>query len=389
MATRSPYSRPGTTRVDQETRQAIEAASNSYNRHPDGDREKRVRGGLDYVLDAIRGLLILAVLAFIVLLIDGGRRESEEFYANLAAFKPSVSVRRIEDKLTVAEKMQLEHKDMITTAKVGSATIAFPDGSAVIVQPSTKFEVQLLDYNRGPKRDRSFLLRSGSIFTRISKMFGKKGQTLICTPNAVAAARGTGFSVSFDPSSQTTFVEVIDGKVALRNAGGRIEIRKGQTGTAIGNHPPTLGVLGRPQALATLFTRLAQLDQPVPPIIQFERDALTMANPLLQILALTPHGFSPSDNDWARRAETKKALQLLQQALEAVNGEVPDELNPVSLTELGLNETERQKILNAFAGFSIDRYEKRGQNSYLVQVRSRDSAGSVYVLTETGVDQVN
>ncbi|MBC7808952.1 MAG: hypothetical protein H7145_22695 [Akkermansiaceae bacterium] len=211
---------------------------------------------------------------------------------------------------------------------------------------------------------------------------------MICTPNAVAAARGTGFSVRFDASANSTFVEVIDGRVALRNAGGRIEIGRGQTGIAIGNQPPFLGVVGRPQALTQLFNNLARFDLPQTPLEEFERDALSFLNPVLQTVALTPRGWNIDENDWSRRAATRRGLNLLQQSLEAVTGDVPDSLNPVSLTGLGLDETERTNILDAFAGFAIDRYEKRGQNSYRVLVRSRDSAGTTFQLTETGVEEV-
>ncbi|MBC8137245.1 MAG: FecR domain-containing protein [Fibrella sp.] len=375
-------------RFEQETRLAVAEASQGRVRTKDDERRNRVRGGADYLIDVIRLLLTLAAVALVVALIDGARREYGEFYANLVAFKPQVAVRRNKDKLPVAEKMQLQDKDAISTASNGNATLAFPDGSAIRVEPNTKFEVQLLDYNRGPKRDRSFLLRNGSVFTRISKLFGKRGQTLICTPNAVSAARGTGFSVRFDPSANSTFVEVIDGKVALRNAGGRIEIKKGQTGTAIGNQPPFLGVVGRPQALTQQFNNLARLDPPQTPLEKFERDALGLLNPVLQMVALTPRGWNLAENDWSRRAATRRGLNLLQQSLEAVTGDVPDTLNPVSMSELGLDDVERAKILETFAGFTIDRYEKRGQNSYRVVVRSRDSAGTTFQLTESGVDEV-
>lgn len=375
-------------RVSEETRHAVAEASQGRIRTNKDDRRDRVRGGADYFFDVIRLVLILAAVAFVVALIDGARREHGEFYANLASFKPQVAVRRSKAKLPITEKMQLRNNDAVSTASSGTATVAFPDGSAILIEPDTKFEVRLLDYNRGPKRDRSFLLRSGSVFTRISKLFGKKGQTLICTPNAVSAARGTGFSVTYDPSANTTFVEVIDGIVALRNAGGRIEIKKGQTGTAVGNQPPFLGVLGRPQALTQRFTYLALLDPPQTALDKFERDALHLLNPMLQMVALTPGGWNFGENDWARRAATRRGLNLLQQALEAVAGDVPDTLNPVSMAELGLDETERERITGTFAGFTIDRYEKRGQNSYRVLVRSRDSAGTTFQLTETGVDEI-
>lgn len=374
-------------KISEETRQAVAKASESRARTNADDRRARVRGGADYITDAIRLLLTLAAVAFAIALLDGARREYGEFYASLASFQPQVAVRRSKNKLPVTEKMPLQNKDAVSTAANGTATVAFPDGSAILVQPNTKFEIQLLDYNRGPKRDRSFLLRSGEVFTRISKLFGKKGQTLICTPNAVAAARGTGFSVRFDPSANSTFVEVIDGVVALRNAGGRIEIKKGQTGTATGNQPPFLGNVGRPQALTQRFTSLARLDPPQNPLEKFERDSLSLLNPVLQLVSLTPGGWNFGENDWARRSATRGGLNLLQQSLEALTGDVPDRLNPVSLVELGLEDGEREKILGSFAGFAIDRYEKRGQNSYRILVRSRDSAGTVFQLTESGIEE--
>ena len=381
-----------TNRFEEETRRAIGEASRHHARSrikgDDSTGARGVREGMDHLTDGARFLLGLAAIGLVIALLDGARREYGEFYANLAAFRSPIAVRRAADKLPVTDKMELRNKDAVSTAADGNATVLFPDGSAVFVEPSTRFEVQLLDYNRGPKRDRSFLLRFGSIFTRISKRFGKKGETLICTPNAVAAARGTGFAVRFDPGSGTTFVEVIDGRVALRNAGGRIEISRGQTGTAVGNQPPMFGSVSRTLALQQRFNALARLDNAPSPLENYELVALNFLDPALRLVALNPGGFDMGQSDWARRAATRQALKLVQQSLEAASGDVPDVLNPVTLTELGFKDADRDKILGAFAGYSIDRYEKRGQNLYRVVVRSRDSDGTPFELTETGIRQV-
>ena len=108
-------------RFDEQTRQAIAEASASYDKNKARQRENKVRGAFDYVLDGIRLLLTLAALGVAALLVDGARREWNEYSATLAAFKPQVSVRRgASTKLPVKEAMSLQNRDAITTAATGT-----------------------------------------------------------------------------------------------------------------------------------------------------------------------------------------------------------------------------------------------------------------------------
>src|SRR5205823_5291823 len=118
--------------------------------------------------------------------------------------------------------------DVIRTGADSTATLVFPDGSAVQVEPNTEFQVRLLDYARGGERDRSFMVRSGSIVAHVSKFFGGQSRATMCTPTTVAAVRGTGFRVQYDPQRKETFVQVADGKVAVRTAAGETATQKGE-----------------------------------------------------------------------------------------------------------------------------------------------------------------
>ncbi|MDT7898684.1 MAG: hypothetical protein RRB24_11585, partial [Armatimonadota bacterium] len=132
-------------------------------------RKERLKRRRDYFgwLRAMPGwaktLISLALLVLVVLIADGIRRESKEFKATLVAFTGTVQVLPHEKGQWVAAElnMALRDKDLVRTGPQSSATLVFPDGSAVQLEPNTEFEVRLLDFARGGVRDRSFMVRFG------------------------------------------------------------------------------------------------------------------------------------------------------------------------------------------------------------------------------------
>jgi len=380
----------GTSAPAQEMTNALRDANRAYHNKQQGDKRRKRGRDWDTVKGYIRQVGILALIVLGIAIIDGARREYQEFFAMLSRFHTSADVRRgtENEKVPTALNMRLQSGDTLSTDTTGTATLVFPDGGAVEVDPSTTFAVQSLDFTRKPRRDRSFLLSGGSIFTRISKLFGANGQTIICSPNAVAAARGTGFSVAFAPDAKTTIVSVVDGKVSLRNAGGRVVVPKNYRGIARGNDAPYIEPLSGSVAapLAARFARLARLEPKPNRFVDFEHGVLRAIDPLISRVGLTPGGFDPTKTDGARRAATTQGLRRLQQSLAAQNnGDAPDELNPVTLDEAGVSPADRKRILSALAGFTIDSYQKRGANGYLLRCRSTDTNETVYELTETGI----
>ncbi|MDX1932913.1 MAG: FecR family protein [Capsulimonadales bacterium] len=383
------------TFADRAERTAAQVHDARYRAERD-ERERRLRRR-DTLFAWLRFAIGAVVLAILALLIDGIRRENGELFAHVLSFVPAADVRRAADSKTepVRAKMNLAHHDLIRTDVNGTATLSFPDGSGVLVQPQTHFEVRLVDYARNGRRNRSFFLRYGGVFSRISKAFGQGGQTLISTPNAVAAARGTGYTVFYDPDSNGTVVEVIESKVRLTNGGGSILLSAGQRGRAIGNAPPQIDALDGPRRtqLTTFLNQLQRNDLPPPailrpilePILRAERALLGVLDPGLQLVGVIPGGWNLQDNDNARRLQANRRLQDLQKGL---TDEVPERITLHTLAELSLPEEERQRILAGFAHEMLESYRKTGASGYIVRARARDSRNTLYELTETGVREV-
>lgn len=170
--------------------------------------------------------------------------------------------------VTPTLRMVLRSKDVLYTGKDSSATIVFPDGSAIQLEPKTRFTVQLLEYTHGQRR-RSFSLQYGAVVARVSRFFGVGSKASISTPSAVAAARGTGFRLSYDPLIQLTILSVLDGTVEFTRGGVTTLCHAGETLTAKGNHakrrqgtPQTMGLLAGTLIALALFENQSSTETP-------------------------------------------------------------------------------------------------------------------------------
>jgi hypothetical protein len=354
-------------------------------------RKERLKRRRDYFgwLRAMPGwaktLISLALLVLVVLIADGIRRESKEFKATLVAFTGTVQVLPHEKGQWVAAElnMALRDKDLVRTGPQSSATLVFPDGSAVQLEPNTEFEVRLLDFARGGVRDRSFMVRFGSAVAYVSQFFGARSQATVCTPTAVAAVRGTAFRVVYDPASQQSLVQVVEGSVRFRTPLAETPSQPGQVATASGYR--LAGAASLPSEVQRFLTAqvasLRRYEQPPHWLQQIEWGLTNLFDPFLQILGLVPGGWSYASTDFARRTACKEALRRLRVHLESLN-EVPEYLNPVTLQELtGLHPKEKERILSAFAGNMLESYRKVGRDQYIVRVRARDKKRTLYEMT--------
>ena len=388
MAARTDYNENFAERAEKTAALVKDA---NYKQQRDA-REKKQRQK-DTMNALVRGAIGLAIIMVGVFFLDGGRREYAELFAHVLTFVPATSVERGTSTHSeqAQKQMNLAHRDVVITDQKGTATLSFPDGSGVLVRPDTRFEVRLIDYARSGVRDRNFFLRFGNVFSRISKRFGTGGQTLISTPNAVAAARGTAYSVQFEAQSGTTVVDVIESKVVLKSAGGRIEISAGQRGIVSGSQSPQLSPLDplRRRMLMATLNQMRKQDKPLFPaeaaVAGMERGLFAALDPVLQTVGLVPGGWNIQDNDNARRLQAKKRLEDLQKALI---DDLPEQLTLHTLAELTMPPEERDRVLTAFAGEMLDSYEKRGPSGYLIRARARDSKHTPYELTETGVREL-
>jgi hypothetical protein len=104
--------------------------------------------------------------------------------------------------------------DVVRSGKDGLAEFKWADGTRWKIMPATEIKVKKSIYNVVKKSDQSQLeLSTGKVFIRIIKALGPSSKFEVETPTAVAAVRGTIFSV--EVTNGKTEVAVLKGKVWL------------------------------------------------------------------------------------------------------------------------------------------------------------------------------
>ena len=104
--------------------------------------------------------------------------------------------------------------DVVRSGKNGLAEFRWADGTRWKIMPGTEIKVKKSIYNMVKKADQSQLeLTTGKVFIRIIKALGPSSKFEVETPTAVAAVRGTIFSV--EVKNGKTEVAVLTGKVWL------------------------------------------------------------------------------------------------------------------------------------------------------------------------------
>ncbi len=355
------------------------------------------KGGVIKVRALLEGMtgkvVLLALLGLVALVVDGVRRESKEFKATVVATAGRVTIVRFDSPAPIVATTgaALKDSDLVRTAAGSGATLTFPDGTAIQLEANTEFEVRLLDYTRDGRRDRCFMVRSGSVLARIGSHFGTASRATVCTPTAVAAVRGTAFRVAYQPAGPkgaqgSSTVEVVDGQVEFRTPLATTSAGAGQSGSAAGYalNATTALLPATRQTMQGTVGKLRQHEQEPGGLQQFEFRLNNLLDPALQLLGICPGGWGYGSIDAARRTATQEALRLIQQKMEMLN-DAPKVLNPVTLAELELQPKEQRRILSTFAGYMLDSYKINNQGLYRIRATSRDKARTRWELTNTGV----
>jgi hypothetical protein len=345
-----------------------------------------------------KGIFAGVLIVLVVLIGDGIRRENQELSAQIASVRGRVMMMKggVDPGVTVDTKTMLAEKDVIITGADGEGTIVFPDGSSILVEPNSRFEVRLLGFSRGEARDRSFVVQFGSAVARFGQRFGKSSRGTVSTPTAVAAVRGTAFRVVYDPGTQRrvppqSFVAVVEGTVEFRGPTGTQQVIRGQVGSTNGAQMSPIQALTpqRMQSIDAQVAQLAALEKQPGFLEKLEKSLNNGLNPLLELFGLSPGGWGYAAMDGARRAATQQALRNLGTHLEGTaSGEAPDFLTLTDMQELQLDPKERDKLLDTFGGRMLESYRKTGRNQYVIRARSRDKKHTLYELTPGNVQQI-
>ena len=115
--------------------------------------------------------------------------------------------------------MPLQAGDIIRTGPEGNALLEFADGSRLLVQANSNFEIDTVRvYERGGTVDTDLRLRQGRLETQVTPRRDRGARYQIRTPSAVSVVRGTSYRLGTD-ADQVTRAEVLTGALAVSSDG--------------------------------------------------------------------------------------------------------------------------------------------------------------------------
>ena len=122
----------------------------------------------------------------------------------------------------------------IRTDDTGSAEIDYSDGSLTRIGPNSQYKVEALQID-GERRQIVGRLEVGRTFHQVSKLSGSDSRFEVHTANAVAAVRGTAFTVNCKVRLVCEF-GVTEGVVNVRGSdGSQVDLLAGQSVTVTAN----------------------------------------------------------------------------------------------------------------------------------------------------------
>lgn len=198
--------------------------------------------------------------------------------------------------------------DTLRTNAIGNLAILFADQTQIRVGRNSTLTVNDIASGQG---NTQLNLQAGQVWARASR--GGTGVD-VKTPAAVAAIRGTDWTLSVDGSGKTSLI-VLEGVVELKNAQGAVTVRQGEGAVAAIGQAPTKFVLVRPndreQMLFYLTLRDGLVWLPATTLRGSARHAERA-----RIEAIPPG--ARSGEDWLSRAEVALALDGRQVAAAAL-----------------------------------------------------------------------
>jgi len=225
----------------------------------------------------------------------------------IVAAKGGEEMRFVREDLWRAAQIQqsLVGGDTLRTNAIGNLAILFTDQTQIRVGRNSTLTVT--EVARGPSDATQLSLQGGNLWARAAR--GGSGVD-VKTPAAVAAIRGTDWSLAVDGAGKTSLV-VLEGVVELKNPQGAVTVRQGEGAVAAVGQAPTKFVLVSPndreQMLFYLTLRDGMSWLPASPLRGSARQTERA-----RIEALPPEVRTAED--WLTRAEMALALDGYQAA---------------------------------------------------------------------------
>ncbi|WP_092023295.1 FecR domain-containing protein [Marinobacter zhejiangensis] len=132
-------------------------------------------------------------------------------------------------------------------SRTGNATIELADGSTIRINPNSRLIFnKLTQYGKAGMVDTRLRLDHGGISTHVRPLERGGARFEVETPSAVAAVRGTAFSLQSHPG--TTDLQVTEGVVAFGPAGKTRNIPAGFSASVDANRPGVVDIYRLPPA---------------------------------------------------------------------------------------------------------------------------------------------
>ncbi len=154
---------------------------------------------------------------------------------------------------------ELRAGDRLSTGAQGAVSLRFVDGSRLLISPGSQLGIEeLLVHGRSAIPLMRLKLDAGSVENKVQPNPAQAPRYEIRSPSLNLGVRGTEFRVQADAASSRA--QVIEGKVAVLQAGGELPIPAGFGALARpGEAKPSLQALLPPPDLSGLPTRLERL----------------------------------------------------------------------------------------------------------------------------------
>ncbi|MFC1456164.1 FecR domain-containing protein [Microvirga arabica] len=199
--------------------------------------------------------------------------------------------------------------DTLRTNEIGNLAILFSDQTQIRVGRNSTLTVN--DVAGGQTGNTQLSLQGGTIWARAAR--GGSGVD-IKTPAAVAAIRGTDWSLAVDGSGKTSLI-VLEGVVELSNAQGSVTVRQGEGAVVSIGQAPTKFVITNSNDREQMLFYLSLRDT----FASISTSPLTgsaLRGERTRIAAIPPK--ARSDEDWLRLAEVAPSLDGRTVAAEAL-----------------------------------------------------------------------
>lgn len=155
------------------------------------------------------------------LLIPTARLKQTLLDARIVAVRGSVEQSSHgDDWLPLAAGDVLHEGNQVRTGRAAFVSMELPDGSHIVLPSNSVIDIRRLRMTLLTNAlERRFELKQGEVSAEVIPMTKPSDSFQIVSPSVVAGVRGTHFRVNYQADSDSTTVEVLNGKVAVDAAG--------------------------------------------------------------------------------------------------------------------------------------------------------------------------